>query len=329
MRNQGALKHCLCRCAVAGLLAISWLSWFRGTCFGQTIPEPLATSDDSNSPALYEPVDPFNQPAGDAITPYYESNAEPWCWQALPAGIIWHSYMAGVKEPGFRAVFSRLDNGERIWDFTLGGRVGLLRYGTTSVNRPEGWELDLEGAAMPRLDEQRGYGLISCDYRFGFPLTFGMNGFQAKLAYYHLSSHLGDQFMVWNPGVQPIHFIRDSVVFALSQYFLDCVRIYGEVAAAFNTLHGAKPFEFQFGAEYSPLFCPPHRGAPFAAVNVYLRQEIGFRGDIVAQVGWQWRQGDSFRRWRMGVQFYDGYGEPREFFSQREQKIGLGVWYDF
>ena len=39
-----------------------------------------------------------------------------------------------------------------LWDATLGGRVGLLRYGTDNDFWPQGWQLDVEGAAFPRLD---------------------------------------------------------------------------------------------------------------------------------------------------------------------------------
>lgn len=295
----------------------------------QSLQSPNAATGAEGIGPLYEPAEPFGGPTADAIGPCEVACGEPWAWQIMPAGLIWHSYMAGVKEPGIRAVLSRDKNGKEFWDFTLGGRVGLIRYGSTDVDQPEGWQFDLEGAAMPRLDVLNGYGLVANDYRYGFPLTYGTGEFRAKLAYYHLCSHLGDQFIVQNPGAAPLRYQRDAVVLGLSRYFCDCLRIYGEVGVAFFVLHGSQPWEFQFGAEYSPVSCNEFCGSPFAAVNVYLRQDVGFRGDTVAQVGWQWRHGVSERRFRVGLQLYDGYSEQRQFFTQREQKIGVGAWYDY
>jgi len=120
-----------------------------------------------------------------------------WCHQVLPDGLIYRSYLAGVKEPRFAGQWVHdVDHGW-LWDITLGGRVGILRYGTTSVDHPEGWQLDIEGAGMPRLDlEQRDRDLIASDFRFGIPLTYGRGSYQTKFGYYHLSSHLGDEYMV-------------------------------------------------------------------------------------------------------------------------------------
>lgn len=69
----------------------------------------------------------------------------PWTYQWLPDGLIYRSYLAGVKEPRFSLVQSHVDDRGRTWDATLGGRVAIFRYGTSNAYRPEGWEIDLEG----------------------------------------------------------------------------------------------------------------------------------------------------------------------------------------
>ena len=43
---------------------------------------------------------------------------------------------------------SGLDSGKELW---RDAHVGLLRYGAPGAANPEGWQLDIEGAAFPRL----------------------------------------------------------------------------------------------------------------------------------------------------------------------------------
>ncbi len=254
---------------------------------------------------------------------------EPYTWQVCPGSLIWHSYMAGTKESCFRSVWSNI-NGIRVWDVALGGRVGIWRYGDTSNIRPQGWQMDIEGAALPRLFPQLDSSpLVACDYRFGLQQTYGCGNFIAKFGYYHLSSHLGDEYMLMFPSAVRINYVRDSGVLALGYYLTPEIRIYGEIAYAFGAEDGAEPLEFQSGVEYSPIRLDGRSWAPFAALNVHSFQELDFGGNIVLQAGIQWRPGAQGRRFRLGAQYYDGYNEQLEFFAQREHKLSFGIWYDF
>ena len=42
--------------------------------------------------------------------------------------------------------------GRSLWDATLGGRVGMVRYGSNDSVSPDGYQLDFYGAAIARLD---------------------------------------------------------------------------------------------------------------------------------------------------------------------------------
>lgn len=258
------------------------------------------------------------------------SGTECWTWQKLPDGVIYSSYLAGPKEPRFAAVFNHDSHFGSTMDLEAGGRVGLLRYGTKDGSpRPDGWELDLEGAAFPRLDLDHDEDLISADFRVGVPLTFGYGPFQAKIAVYHLSSHLGDEFMLRFPEYPRINYSRNAVVLGGSYYLTDDLRVYAEADWAWYTDGGTKPWEFQFGLDYSPIEswrgCS---GAPFLAVNGQIREEVDYGGDFVVQAGWQWR-GESNHLFRVGVQYFTGKSDQYQFFRRNEEKVGVAMWYDF
>ncbi|MEX0679713.1 MAG: DUF1207 domain-containing protein [Pirellulales bacterium] len=294
----------------------------------ETLP-PSVTADEL--PPARDPIlpDTSDWPAesGDFCDGNHPSAGLPWCWQWLPSGLVWRSYLAGVKEPRFAWLMSDDSRFDTIWDTTLGGRVALLRYGTPNAYRPNGWEIQFEAAALPRLwPTKPSWPLVSCDYRVGVPLVYAYGPWQFKTGYYHISAHLGDEFMLLNPGWPRINYIRDSWMLALGYYYTEDLRLCAEVDYAFEYDGGARPWEFQFGADYSPA---ERGGAPFAAAYANLRQELDFGGFVVFQLGWQVRGGPAMHTFRVGVEYVNGASTQYEFFNLFEQRVGFGIWYDY
>ena len=254
---------------------------------------------------------------------------ENWTWQTVPDGVIYPSYLAGVKEPRMGTVCNYIKGTGWTWDSALGARLGLLRYGTEGSGRPDGCELGVEGAAFPRLDLENDRILESVDFRFGVPLSFGLGPYQTKVAYYHSCSHLGDQYMLLFPGLVRTNYTRDAVVWGNSDYPTDDLRVYVEMSWGFHTWGAARPWEFVLGAEYSPTMAAGSLyGSPFAAVNEDLRQDVDYSGNFVAQAGWQWRSRTG-HLFRIGAQYFTGKSEQFQLLNRYEEKIGVGIWYDF
>jgi hypothetical protein len=263
--------------------------------------------------------------------PAMQGAQEPFSWQLLPTGLIYRSYLAGVKESRFAGAMNYSDDRTGwLLDVTLGGRVGIVRFGTEDNLRPDGWQLDIEGAAFPRIDlEQESWDLESADFRFGVPLTYGYGPYQMKIAYYHLSSHAGDELLLNNPGLTRINYSRDAIVWGHSYYVTDAFRVYGEAGWAYQADGGSEPWELQYGFEYSPAWPTGMYGAPFFAANGHLREEVDFGGNAVVQAGVQWRGRTSSRLLRAGVQYFNGHTAQYQFFRRSEELIGLALWYDY
>jgi hypothetical protein len=256
---------------------------------------------------------------------------QPWCWQAVPRSVIYHSYLAGVHEPRLGIVAEReQQQGASFWDGTLGARVGVLRYGTTDGIMPQGWELDVEAAAMVRLTLDEIGDFESADYRYGVPLTYGVDNWQFKFAAYHLSSHLGDEFAIANPGslANRINYVRNELVLGASYFPVPVMRLYGELGWGFHVDGGAEPWEVQFGTELSRPGPTGLNGTPYLAINANLRQEVDWGGDLSTQLGWLWRN-ETGQVMRLGFHYYNGKSSQFQFFDRFEQQVGLGLWYDF
>jgi hypothetical protein len=262
----------------------------------------------------------------------------PWQWQLLPNNLIYTSYLAGPKEPRLASVwyddsapdpFNRSIRNGWMWDMTAGGRVSLLRYGSDPVVHPQGVELQVEGAAFVRLDQQDEVDLRSSDYRFGIPLVFGIGRWQTKIAYYHLSAHLGDEAMLKHGSFPRVNYLRDAMVWGNSYYLFDWMRIYGEMGYSFHNSGGSQPWEFQAGAELVQARPTGPQGAPFLAVNGMSRQELDWGGNVCVQTGWAWRGRRSERLLRVGFEYLYGSDPQYEFVFYNQNRCGIGVWYDF
>ena len=249
-----------------------------------------------------------------------------WGWQILPDGLIYRPYLAGPKESRLSGqVVHRRDDGW-LWEATLGQQVGLLRWGSQDPNFPVGFQLDVEGSAQVRLDIEDEVDVRSVDFRAGVPLTFGYGRHRTKLAYYHISSHLGDEFLLKNPDYPRLNFARDAFVLGHAIYLTPSQRVYAEAGWAFYT-DVAKEWEFQFGYEFNPVHWMTRYGSPFFAVNGHLREELNFGGGLTVQTGWSWRV-TSGRQLRMGMHYYNGKSPQYSFFNDHDQLIGFLVAFD-
>ncbi len=261
------------------------------------------------------------------------SKPQAWQWHILPNDVIYHSYGAGAHEPRVSGVIFHDLNGKTTYlDASLGGRLGLIRYGTSDRPdglRPQGWEFDIEGAAFPRLNLDENWDLEAVDFRIGFPITYGQEKWQGKFSYYHLSSHMGDEYaMRQNSLTQRINFSRDVLVLGGSYFPLAAWRWYAEAGWSFYYDGGSKPWEFQFGIEYAQSGPTGFTGTPFLALNGHLREEVDFGGNMVFQAGWLW-QGQNDNRLRLGFHYFNGKSNQFEFFDEFEEQIGGGLWYEY
>jgi hypothetical protein len=147
--------------------------------------------------------------------------------------------------------------------------------------------------------------------------------------FYHLSSHLGDEYMIANAGrYRRFNYSRDAIVLGGGYYWTDDLRVYGEVGYAFSAVGGAEPWEMQFGTEYCP-WVTSLIVTPFVAANVYLREDVDFWGNFTLQMGWQWRRVANGRVCRFGAQYFEGKNDQYEFLHESERKLGFGLWFDF
>src|SRR5271157_1116622 len=235
------MASCLERIRLGGVL-LGWLSWVLLATHAHAQPDamPITLLDNRGAalvqPAATEPIMPSQYMRGPqpmvvsdtppplddlapSITPpattALPNNAQvpqaapwtaPWTWQVVPDGLIFKNFLASNEEGRLGSQLYYDKNVGWTWDGSLGAHVGVLRYGTQDPIWPEGWQLDADGVALPRLDSSR--DMVSTDFRIGFPLTHREGPWEFKFGYYHLSSHLGDMYILSHPDVMRLNYVR-------------------------------------------------------------------------------------------------------------------------
>lgn len=316
-----------CAVVVAVLIAASATGNSKGPPLPSFAPFellPPTQANESSPPLEYFDLDAWIADSG--LSPI--APRDDWHWQLLPDGIIYRAYLANPKESRLGTQIFNSQGDGTFWDSTLGGRMGLLRFGTNDPAWPQGWQFDVEGSAQVRLDPDENLDLRSVDFRAGAPLTYGYGRHRLKLGYYHLSSHMGDEFLVAHPAFTHVNFTREVLTLGYAYFVTENLRVYSELDYAFHC-DVSKEWELQFGLECVPAHPTGIRGAPFFAAHGHLREELNYSGNFVLQAGWAWRGSHSSHLLRTGLHYYNGLSDQYSFYRNFEQQIGGGLWYDF
>ena len=259
-----------------------------------------------------------------------EPPANAWAWRPIPPSLLFKPFIAGVKAPRMSAELLRVDGGrtgETALDATLGARVGLLRYGRGGPDA-DGWQLDVQAAAFPRLNADEEMDVDATDFRAGVPLSYRRGRTAISFGYDHISTHLGDEFLGRYPHFRRVNYSRDALLLSLRHGLTDELTVYGEAAWAFYQDGGSEPWAFQFGAEYYEELGRT-LGGPVAAANVQMREEFDFGGRFTTVAGWQWREPTAGRLLRLAGKYETGKSRYYEFFGEDASAVGLGLFYDF
>jgi hypothetical protein len=168
--------------------------------------------------------------------------------------------------------------------------------------------------------------LINADYWVGFPLSYRRGRWAYVLRLYHQSSHLGDEFILGNPGVDRVNVSYEGLDF-LSAYEWDYVRVYGGGGYLFHSSTQLERLSAHFGAEF---WYPKVLGDSdfIAAVDVRSTEEVDWAGSYSYQAGFELR-GLTRRRARLMLEHFRGRSPNGQFYEEKLRYNGIGLYLVF
>ncbi len=262
-----------------------------------------------------------------------ESASEGLRW--LPRDELFDPLVADVRWPRFFAEHQwRLGTDEF-------SRVGSVGFGESFsfVRSPEQdwgqWELGFQAMVDAIFDmSSRSFDLANEDYFVGLTGSVTAHGVTTQLRLYHLSSHLGDEYLVEN-GLS-----RDSISFEVIDLLASCdptdfLRVYGGGGVIVNARPDFDPVMFQLGVELTSTKSFA-RGmlTPFAGTDVQLKQENDWLPEVAVLAGLRLADpaeapARDLRRLELYARFYHGRSPDGQFYRDTISSLALGIRLGF
>jgi uncharacterized protein DUF1207 len=270
---------------------------------------------------------PGGAPSGDedAVQATIPTAGAKW----LPHGALFGPIHADPRWPHFGGAYRQLTQG-----LNLSG-VFAANFGETfSIYRNKAffdgeWEFGVQAGVFSIFDvSAKSIDLVNADYRVGFLSSYRNGPLSGFLRIQHQSSHLGDEFLLNNPGVTRINLSYEELDVKLSYQVMPWLRIYG-------------------GGGYIVHRFPDDLGRGTTQWGVELvsnRTFLGGRLRPVAYADFQcneranWQVGQSimagvqFENARIGdrqvqllAEYYGGPFPDGQFYTQRAAWYGIGV----
>lgn len=178
--------------------------------------------------------------------------------------------------------------------------------------------------------------LVTTDYILSIPLSFAFDVWSFRLRIYHISSHLGDEYMNNHPEVVRLNPSFEAFDFFTSYQWSEGIRFYfgpGVILHSDNSYPMGR-FYVEYGGEFRLLGFQKsdyHRlyGAPFAAIDIQNWQEVGWRFSTTAQLGYEWSKlHGAGRKVRLFGEYHHGVSEG-QFFRDITQYFAIRITWGF
>lgn len=240
--------------------------------------------------------------------------------------VLYRHPLADPRAPGSGSrVQVPLRRGDHVkLENAFGDHRSIVRF-----SRPdEAFEVGIEGAAFGRFDAREALDMDGVDFRFGFPVAYRRGRWAFKLHPWHLTSHLGDEF-IEREGRERIAYGRNELAVGVAWSPSEAWRLHAEVGWGFWIRPVNEPWRAQAGAEFVDRLLGAGAPEVYAATNVTLFQEIDWEALFSVQAGVWLRPAGSTRGIRVGLEYFRGHSALTQFFREHEHYVSAGFWIHF
>ncbi|HKK09035.1 MAG TPA: DUF1207 domain-containing protein [Gemmatimonadota bacterium] len=197
---------------------------------------------------------------------------------------------------------------------------GAAASGATSeADRSLRLAIGLAGGAFARFDLQsRNNEFREAHFRVGLQLRATWHGLAARGDLYHVSSHLGDEYLV-RTGALPHSTSREGVEILVQGSPLPGLVLYGGPGSILRSKRNFVAASVRVGAEWDPTVIRWGPFAPYAGAEAFSWAELGWSPILSGQVGVRFGEG----RFRLGLDAGAGPSRAEQFWRQDETLLGV------
>jgi Protein of unknown function (DUF1207) len=249
--------------------------------------------------------------------------------QVFPAGRIYPAYLADPRLPEFGLTLLQVaqsgvpEAGSPRYGLKLGGRFGLLRWGG-GEGAAGPWQIDIEAGFTGQFDTDHSLDNLGWDGLYAFLLSREVGrGVVLQAGAKHVSGHVGDEYAE-RTGRRRTDATREELALGAA-WRVGAWQTYVEAGwdPEPNEDIAQEPWRLQTGLERQGRFGGRRLGW-FGAANLEALEDRDWEVDLSLQAGLVVPAGE--RRWRVGLQWYDGRVPLRELAQAEESYLVLGLW---
>jgi len=180
--------------------------------------------------------------------------------------------------------------------------------------------------------------MMNTDWLVGIPLTYAYDRWSFRLRVYHISAHLGDEFLVNHPEFleerkNPSY---EALEWITAYQFSSNLRVYGGPGWVFDSdpsFH-LRPFYVKWGAEIrmfgQKLYYHRLYGTPFLVIHMENWQQHGWDIDQFYMLGYEISKMQGVgRKMRLYVRYHQGYSYEGQFFNEKTRYGEVGFSWGF
>ncbi len=188
----------------------------------------------------------------------------------------------------------------------------------------------------PHPDIAGGTELVNTDFYVGVPLTYASGKWSFRFRGYHISGHLGDEFLINHPGFHRVNPSIEGIDFYTSYQITDAVRLYvgPGVYVHSDPSYKWKPMYIEYGTEVRFLahkfYCQRLYGTCFIALDWRNLEQLdwNFDGTYIAGYEFSKLQGIG-RKLRFYIGFHHGYSLEGQFAKLRTHYMEYNFSYGY
>lgn len=266
---------------------------------------------------------------------------------AFPSDDVFRPLMADPKQPQFFASYHSVQRREPTSTVKGVGKsvnVGSVGFGDnfgfyTKRQGCNGWQVGLLAGVFAQFNlDAPSSDLINADYIVGIPVSWRHGGWSMRVRLYHQSSHVGDEFLLENPGFNRVNLSFEEVEAILS-YAHRWIRLY--VGGGYLVHREPAMLDrnrVQWGLELrGPTIDSPVLGrvlpglqlTPVLGADFKSFEELQWiiNGNVVG--GFEWSKPGAKRRFRLLMNYYRGFYPYGQFFNEKVESVGVGLYLAF
>ncbi len=231
--------------------------------------------------------------------------------------------------------------GKNIVDISFGDTLAIYRWNDINIGPFCGGQLqvELEGALWAVFNPlHESSPLIDADYYVGFPITYAVDNWEFRIRGYHISTHMGDEFLIDNPSFYRRNPSAEFVDFFVSNDFTEEIRFYGGLGVIIHqdeTFKTGRVFA-EIGSELRLRqmgftdFRNQLYGEPYYAMNFRFRKDFKHHIDQTYVIGYEiGKLYGLCRKLRFYLQYHDGYSLDGQFQKCATNYLSIRFSYGF